>query len=288
MPKGITGSFFLEYLLLPILALLWAVGLVFINQKKRLLSGRQLLVLGLVFGLPMGLAGLFGLIDLAFMPWCYVALQVVALVMGIYYLREMDRLLGLDRRRQPLFVHLLTGVILLLGGYFFSLIFNALSTLHYGLWAATCVLPFYLPLLFARAFETLLLIPNQIRKVWHYPRHAPEVVLDDVDPYRLMILAVQLQKSPGSGEPPVKVKARTPQDLPFGVWFQKFIDDYNYKFPNEPIQTTNDHDVEYGWLFYAVKRSPVRLRRYIDADLSIAANKLTERSLVVAKRVENL
>ena len=288
MLKGITGSIFLEYLLLPLLALLVVLGLVFINQKKRLLSVRQLLVLVLVFGLPLVLAGLFGLNDLAFMPWGYVALQVGALVLGIYYLREIDRLLGDDRRHQPLFTHLLTGLILLLGGYFFSLIFNALSTLHYGLWAATCVLPFYLPLLFARAFETLILIPNQIRKVWHYPRHAAEVVFDEVDPYRLMILTVQLQKSPGSGEQPVKVKARTPQDLPFGVWFQKFIDDYNYKFPNEPIQTTNADDAEYGWLFYAVKLSPVRLRRFIDADLSIAANKLTERSLVVAKRVENL
>jgi hypothetical protein len=179
----------------------------------------------------------------------------------------------------------LTGVILLLGSYLFSLLFNCFSTLHYGLWAATCVLPFYVPLLFVRAFEALVGIPNEIRKIWHYPRHAAEVVLDDVDPYRLMILAVELHKRPGSGEPPVKVKARTPSDLPFGVWFQKFIDDYNYKFPNEPIQTTNASEEEYGWLFYHVKPSLFSLRRYIDTDLSIARNKLTERDLIVAKRV---
>lgn len=286
MPRGIpTIGFFLEYLLLPILALLWAVGLGHINQKKGLLSLRQLLLVVLLFGLPMGLAGLAGLIEMAFMPWYYLGWQAVFLALGVFYVRQLDHLLGEDHRTQALFVHLLTGVILLLGSYLFSLLFNYFSTLQYGLWAATCVLPFYVPLLFVRAFEALVGIPNEIRKIWHYPRHAAEVVLDDVDPYRLMILAVELHKRPGSGEPPVKVKARTPSDLPFGVWFQKFIDDYNYKFPNEPIQTTNASEEEYGWLFYHVKPSLFSLRRYIDTDLSIARNKLTERDLIVAKRV---
>lgn len=290
MPRGIlTLGLFLEYLLLPLLALLLAVGLVFINQKKGLLSVRQLLLIGLLFGLPMVLAGLAGLLGLAFMPWGYLGLQVGSLVLGIFYVRQLDYLLRENRHRQPLFGHLLTGVILLLGGYLFSLLFNrcSLGSLHYGLWAATCVLPFYLPLLFVQAFEALVVIPNEIRKIWRYPRHASEVVLDDVDHYRLMILAVELQKRPGRGEPPVKVKARTPENLPFGVWFQKFIDDYNYKFPNEPIQTANASEEEYGWLFYYVKPSLFSLRRYIDADLSIAGNKLTERCLIVAKRVED-
>ena len=287
MPQGIpTLGFFLEYVLLPLLALLCAVGLVLVNQKKGLLTVRQLLLVVLLFGLPMALAGLAGLIDLAFMPWYYLGWQAGFLALGIFYVRQLDHLLGEDRRTQPLFVHLLTGLILLLGGYLFSLLFNYLSALNYGLWAATCLLPFYVPLLFVWAFEALLGIPNEIRKIWYYPRHAAEVMLEDADPYRLMILAVELQKRPGSGEPPVKVKARTPQDLPFGVWFQKFVDDYNYKFPDAPIQTVNDSEEEYGWLFYYVKPSLFSLRHYIDADLSIAHNKLTQRHLIVAKRVE--
>lgn len=287
MPQGIPAlGFFLEYLLLPILALLCAVGLVLINQKKGLLTVRQLLLVVLLFGLPMALAGLAGLIDLAFVPWYYLCWQAGFLALGIFYVRRLDHLLAEDQRTQPLFVHLLTGFILLLGGYLFSLLFNFFSALNYGLWAATCLLPFYVPLLFVRAFEALLGIPNEIRKIWYYPRHAAEVMLEDADPYRLMILAVELQKRPGSGEPPVKVKARTPQDLPFGVWFQKFVDDYNYKFPDAPIQTANDNEEEYGWLFYYVRPSLFSLRHYIDADLSIAHNKLTERHLIVAKRVE--
>lgn len=288
MLRQLSINFFLEYLLLPILILLVALGLFIVKQKKDLLAIRPLLLLLLVFGLPMMLAGFFGFIDLAFMPWYYLALQAIFLVLGMFYVRELDRLLGPDRREQPIFVHLLTALILLTGDYIFSLIFNLAGTMHYGLWAATCVLPFYVPVLFVRTFEALIAIPNKIEKVWYYPRHAAEVILDNADHYRLMILAVELYKNAGSSEPPIRVKARTPQDLPFGMWFQKFIDDYNYKFPHEPIQTANEEEVEYGWLFYYLKPSPFKLRRYIDTDLSIEDNNLTEHCLIVAKRVSTL
>ncbi|OUJ74796.1 TssN family type VI secretion system protein [Hymenobacter crusticola] len=286
MPKTLPDHFFLHYLLLPILALVVLVALVAINQKKGLLSGRQVVVMVLVFALPMALAGLFGLIYLWFIPWYYVLMQAIFFGIGVLYLRQLDKVLGEDRRTELPFTYLLTSLILLLGGYCFSLIFNLFSSLPYGLWAATCVLPFVVPLLFFQTFEALVAIPNEIRKVWHYPRPAPEVVLDDIDHFHLMILEVELRKRPGITEAPVKVKARAAQELPFGVWFQKFIDDYNYKFPHDPILTTTADATEYGWLFYYVRASPFRLRRYIDADLSIAHNYLNERCLIVAKRVE--
>jgi hypothetical protein len=99
MPRGIpTIGFFLEYLLLPILALLWAVGLGLINQKKDLLSLRQLLLVVLLFGLPMGLAGLAGLIEMAFMPWYYLGWQAAFLALGVFYVRQLDHLLGAHGR----------------------------------------------------------------------------------------------------------------------------------------------------------------------------------------------
>ncbi len=286
MSHAVIVSFFLRYLLLPLLALALAVVVVLVNNHKNLLSTRQLVMLLPLFVLPMALMGLFGFNDLWFMPLYYVLVQVLALGGGAYYARHLDFALGEDLRREPGFVVLLTGSILLLGSCLFQLLFNALSELAYGSWAMSCLLPFGLPLLFGRAYEALVAIPNEIRKVWHYPRNAPEIQLD-VDYYRLMILAVELRKQPGAAEPTIQVKARTTQDLPFGVWFQKFIDDYNYKFPQSPIQT-DDASEPYGWLFYAVRPSFFRMRRYIDADLSIALNRLDENCVIVAKRVEEV
>ncbi|ARK12339.1 TssN family type VI secretion system protein [Fibrella sp. ES10-3-2-2] len=284
---GSPVQFFLTYLLIPIATLVMATILAAINQKKALLSGRKLLISVAQFTLPMALAGLFGMIDLWFMPLYYLLMAVVFLVEGMLYVRQLRSLMGDEHRTEPLFVSLLTILILLMGGYAFGWVFNYFSTLKYGFWAATCVIPFAVPLVFARTYDALLAIPNEVHKVWYYPRQAREIEFEGVDYYRLMILEVELRKDPANlTEGPVKVKARATQELSFGLWFQKFIDDYNYKFPNDPIITETPDKVTYGWLFYYVRPSLFSLRRYIDFDVSVAKNRLNERHTIQAKRVE--
>ena len=280
-------QFFLTYLLLPIVTVVVAISLAAINQKKALLSGRKLLVTVVQFTLPMALGGLFGLIDLEFMPFFYLLMALVYLAEGVLYVRQLVVLMGDEQRTEPLFVALLTLLMLTVGGYSFGWVFNYFSTLKYGFWAATCILPFTIPLAFARTYEALLAIPNEVHKVWYYPRQAKEIEFEGVDYYRLMILEVELRKDPARpAERPVKVKARATQDLSFGLWFQKFIDDYNYKFPNEPIVTETPDQVPYGWLFYYVRPSVFSLRRYIDYEASVSKNRLNERHTIQAKRVE--
>ncbi|RYF72581.1 MAG: hypothetical protein EOO39_11910 [Cytophagaceae bacterium] len=280
-------QFFLTYLLVPIVTLVLATSLAAINQRKSLLSGRKLLISVAQFTLPMALAGLFGMIDLWFMPYYYLLMAVVFLIEGMLYVRQLVRLMGDEQRTEPLFVALLTLLILLIGGYSFGWVFNYFSTLKYGFWAATCLFPFAIPLVFARTYDALVAIPNEVHKVWYYPRQAKEIEFEGVDYYRLMILEVELRKDPANtAEGPVKVKARATQDLSFGLWFQKFIDDYNYKFPNDPIVTESPDQAAYGWLFYYVRPSIFSLRRYIDFDVSVAQNRLSERHIIQAKRVE--
>lgn len=281
-------QFFLTYLLVPLMAVVLTTVLAAINQKKALLSGRKLLISVAQFTLPMALAGLFGMIDLWFMPLYYLLMALVFLVEGMLYVRQLVRLMGDEQRTEPLFVLLLTILILVIGGYSFGWVFNYFSTLKYGFWAATCIVPFSIPLVFSRTYEALLAIPNEVHKVWYYPRQAKEIEFEGVDYYRLMILEVELRKDPARpAEGPVKVKARATQDLSFGLWFQKFIDDYNYKFPNDPIVTETPDQATYGWLFYYVRPSFFSLRRYIDFDISVAQNRLTERHTIQAKRVES-
>lgn len=283
MFSQLSADFFFRYLLIPLLALIWAVGLFVLNQRRGMVFSIRSLLLLLLFTLPIALAGFFGLLDLWFMPYCYIGLAAAFLALGILYLHALNRALGYEWQEQFWLVHLLTQLILLLGTYFFSLLFDACGSLqlHYGLWAATCVLSFYVPLFFTQTFEALAAIPDQVRQLWHYPTNAVEVV-NDADPFQLMIAAIELYKSP-QALTPVRVKARLPQDMVFGQWFQKFVDDYNYTFAAEPIETTATPG--YGWLFYAVWVSPFRRRRYIDASRSVAENRLTERCLIVAKWV---
>lgn len=287
------SPFIIKYILLLLTTVAMAVAAGWINRRQELMSDRRLLLTVLVSGLVLTLFGFFGFVGLQFIPVYYILVQILCLLLGVLFLRRMLTDMGPAFATKPTFMVLMTGSILGLGAVLFTPLFNFLSSFRYGvlpydLWAATSLLPFVLPVLFAYAFGALVAVPNEIYKLWYYPRHAEEVDLEGIDYYRLTLLEIQVHKNPGRKEPPIKVKARTAGDVMFGTWFQKFIDDYNHKFPNDPIQTFDDTAHEYGWLFYSVKPSLFRLRHYIDFEQTITQNDLRENYLIVAKRVEEI
>jgi hypothetical protein len=83
------------------------------------------------------------------------------------------------------------------------------------------------------------------------------------------------------------VKAKAPRNMNFGLWFQKFIDDYNLKFPDSQIQYTFGRNEKYKWIFY-IKPSFFKQRQFIDPDLDIEQNKITEKYAIHAKRVSEV
>ncbi|QMW02998.1 TssN family type VI secretion system protein [Spirosoma foliorum] len=289
----VVSPFLISYILIVLLTAGLCITTIWLNRKYELMTNKRLILIALISSFVLGIAGLFGLNGLQFIPVYYIVVQVFSLLCGIFFLNRMINDMGPAFSTKPAFVVLLTGSIAGLGIILFTPAFNYLSSLRYGLlqydlWASTSLLPFLLPVLFAYTFNALVNVPNEIYKLWYYPRHAEEVAMEGVDYYRLMLLEVQIYKDPNRKDPPIKVKARTSGDVPFGMWFQKFVDDYNHKFPNDPIQTFDDTAHEYGWLFYSLKPSLFRLRSYIDFEQTIAQNNLRENYLIVAKRVEEI
>ena len=289
----IITPFLLSYILTFFFALGFIIGAFWLNNKEELMSARRLSVISIIGAIMLALAGGFGLIGLQFIPVYYIVIQIFSLVCGILFLNRIIVDMGPAFASKPAFNVLLTFGIAGFGILLFTPFFNYLSSLRYGLrdydfWASTSLLPFLLPTLFAYTFDALVNVPNEIYKLWYYPRHAEEIVMEGADYYRLMLLEVQIQKNPNRKDPPIKVKARTTGDVTFGIWFQKFVDDYNYKFPNDPIETFDDTAHEYGWLFYSLKPSLFRLRHYIDFEQTITQNDLQENYLIVAKRVEEI
>ena len=75
---------------------------------------------------------------------------------------------------------------------------------------------------------------------------------------------------------------KAPDEMQFGTWFHRMIDDYNLKSPQAPI---DDYAAkEGGWIFY---RKPTLLspRHYIDFNLTVKDNRIRSRDVIVAKRV---
>lgn len=285
------SPFFINYILLLLTAFGMAGIAVWINRQHTLMPVRRLISIILIGALCLTIPGLFGLIGLQFIPAGYLLVQLLSLLLGIVFLHRMLTDMGPAFIQKSTFVLLLTGSTVCLGAVLFTPVFNYLSSVRYGvlpydLWASTSLLPSVLPVIFAYTFNALVTVPNEIYKLWRYPRYADDIDMDSTDYYHSMILEIQVHKNPNRNDPPIKVKARTEKHVAFGIWFQKFIDDYNLKFPNDPIQIFDDTAHEYRWLFYSLKPSLFRLRNYIDFEQTIAQNNLNEKHLIIARRVE--
>lgn len=278
-------SFFIRYLLFPVIVIISTTVMTILNKKNKLLNNKKLIVIMLLTGIVLGLPGLLGFLDLQFMPWGYLGCSFYYLVVGTIFVWQAgvhyeEMLL---QKRGFFFVCCL--ITCLLGIFLFKLGFDWLNNLGYGIWASSSVLVFLLPIIFWWTYIAFLNIPMEIYKVWQYPLVPEDISMEHLDFNKLLVLEVNIYKYTTDDEP-LKVKAKAPRNMNFGLWFQKFIDDYNLKFPDSKIEYLNNQE-RYKWIFY-VKPSFFKERQFIDPDLDIEQNQITERFPIFAKRVSEI
>lgn len=276
-------SIFLRYLLFPIVVVVATAIMTIINKKNAVLNNRRLIITILLTGLALGLPGLFGFLNLQFMPWGYLFCELYFIAIGIIYVWLAGKYYEPMLLQKKGFFFICSLIASLLGIFLFKLGFDWLNDLQYGLWASTSVFVFLLPLIFWWAYISYLNIPLEIFKTWQYPLHPEDIGMEHLDFNRLLVLEINLYKNIEDREPLI-VKAKAPQNMNFGLWFQKFIDDYNLKFPNSTVQYKQSNQESYKWIFY-IKPSFFRQRHFIDPDLDIEQNHITEHYTIFAKRV---
>lgn len=278
----ITTKLLTSYLLMPLLGILFGFLVVIISKKNKLLSSKKLIFYILLSAVILAVPALLGFINYWFMPYLYIILQVVYLLLGIYNMQLVKNIFP-KLAEKPFYVNFsFTFVITFIGAAFFSLVFNLLNELQYGLWASTCLLTFMFPPLFYETYKKYMDIPVEIYKIWKYSDRVDLSSFELMNYDKLMVIEIEVFKNVND-KIPTKIKAKTPDNMAFGIWFQKFLHDYNQKFPSTPIQI-NDEEREYGWIFY-YKRSFFHFRKYIDYDRTVAENNIKEKFVIVAKRV---
>ncbi|MEO3405621.1 TssN family type VI secretion system protein [Mucilaginibacter sp. CAU 1740] len=279
-------SFFIRYLLFPIIFVAATAVMSIINKKNQVLNNKKLIVIILLTGIVLGIPGLLGFLDLQFMPWGYIICQIYYVSAGILFVWLAGRHYETELLGKKIFFFICCLISCLLGIFLFKLGFDWLNNLKYGIWASTSVLVFLLPLIFWWTYIAFLSIPLEIYKVWQYPVYPADISMEHLDFNRLLVLEVNLYKNTDDVEP-LKVKAKAPRNMNFGLWFQKFIDDYNLKFPDSPIEYLQDGGGSYRWIFY-MKPSFFKRRNFIDPELDIEQNHITETYTIFAKRVSEV
>lgn len=277
-------TIFLQYLIMPVLAIISGWVMMVLSKKNKLLSNLKLIFFVLLSSLILAIPGFFGLSEDTFAPWLYLIAQGFYLVMGIIFVQAYEHFIGKDVQQYHILLQICVMLVMtLLGAYVFALLYNLLHDDNLGYIGATSLLIFYIPVIFYWTYLAFISIPFEIYKVWEYPHNTAEINFDGMDFDRLLVLDLEFSKQPDANER-LRVKAKAPPDITLGNWFRKFIDDYNYKFPASTIEYIRQDGSMHSWVFYC-KKSFFHRKRLLDPELTITENKIRENIKITSKRV---
>lgn len=269
-------------LLIPLITLLLGIIVIFIAKKNQLLSDKKAVFYVLLSSVIFSVFGVLGYLQVDFMPYAYIGLQVLYLIFGYFnyqliafYIKPLkDSLFW--KKSLVLFIQLL------ISGAIFSFIFNLVNDFKYGIWASSCLLSLFVAPLFEQTFQSYLRIPIEIYKMKVYEPNNKGIPVVPIDTEELLVYEIEVYRNANDTKP-IRLKAKSTKGMIFGDWFELILSDYNQRKFSTPIEYY-DVDDPYGWVFY-VKPSFFLPQKYVDPDLSFQGNKLSEKHLIIAKRV---
>ena len=269
-------------LLIPLITLLLGIIVIFIAKKNQLLSDKKAVFYVLLSSVIFSIFGVLGYLQVDFMPYAYIGLQVLYLIFGYFnyqliafYIKPLKDSLFWKKS-------LVFFIQLLISGAIFSFIFNLVNDFKYGIWASSCLLSLFVAPLFEQTFQSYLRIPIEIYKMKVYEPNNKGIPVVPIDTEELLVYEIEVYRNANDSKP-IRLKAKSTKGMIFGDWFELILSDYNQRKFSTPIEYY-DVDDPYGWVFY-VKPSFFLPQKYVDPDLSFQGNKLSEKHLIIAKRV---
>lgn len=278
-------SIFVSYLLLPIISFFLGLAVVILKKRNTLINNKNLITLCLLYSLLIALPGIFSLSDESFPKIYYNVMQVIYFLLGFVYIKKITAILKNEKEYiVKAMIILTTLLILCIGSYIFSIVFNYFGKMNYGLIASTCTYTLFIPVFITWSYKSSLQIPSPILKIWKYDPSKKEINYSSDTTEEIIILEIELSKNI-SDEELVKVKAKAPLNYKFGDWFQLFIDDHNTKYSESPINYFDLDNKLDDWIFYT-KQSLLKNKKIIDFEKTIEENNLKNDSpTIVCKRV---
>jgi hypothetical protein len=276
-------TLFTTYLIFPIIGLLIIGIAAFVAKKNDLLKNKRLTVYMILSVLTLIVPALLGLLSYSFMPFGYIVLLGVYILAGWYN----DLLLTWVFNRENLKYRAkitFTLFQLVIAMALFVVVFNLCNDLKYGLWAATAMLAYVLPTLLLQSYRIFIRIPVPIYKVWTYEGATDFSASEEIDHTKLKVVSVELFKQEEDAQS-TRINVKVPDEIQVGQWIKMLFDDYNKQSAHSPIDV--DGEDSSGWIFY-VKSWALAPRRYLDPDLTVKANRIREKHLIVAKRVKTI
>jgi hypothetical protein len=174
--------------------------------------------------------------------------------------------------------------IWLFGGVGFMLVqylFTKGDFLYYPM--LTCFLAFALPTFVYKTFEKMMAIPAKVHKWWQYPAYHEQPEVNEDDMRDLIVIGFELEKNSRDNDR-TYFRARTPIKMDLGDLFYHFVNDYNDRYPNTPIDVLDQNGQPYGWVFH-LKSKWLGIARTLDPEKPVFMNGMQENSVIICNRI---
>ena len=270
-----------------VLAIIFLISIItffILSNKEGQLRTMKAGLFFLLFTIVITAVGFLGLVPgVADSIFYFFLMQGIFLLLGylLCFLLKKNFFgeLGYEKLCKILFI-VATAALGMIG---FTLLFNHFQPVDIAPYYSLSIVTFVLPQFVVISFDAYTNIPQEIYKVWYFPDEEKEIDFDKIDTTKIYMLEMEFSKSINDTRL-VNSKAKAPLGMIFGDWFMSFIQNYNHKFDMEPIQYLDSSNMPHGWIFY-VKPSFFGTPKYIDPDMTITENKISEKKVIIAKRV---
>lgn len=277
--------FFLKYLLAPFLILI--ITLIMSQFSNIKIKTKAAIIFILCFSLIAALPCLFAFFNNEFIWFGLLFSVIYYLILGValvYFMNSaLFQKLGIQNSAPAkIFLFLIVAI---LSSWIYYLVFNYIAISSYAHISMLNILWLFAPIFFLESKKKYLEIPEPFYEYWRVGKERKDIEYwDNIDKFRLMQVTIHIRKKTDS-EFFSKFDVKIAQDVNLGNWFDKFIEDQNYRFPNDAIESSaeNEHT---GWTFYTAKyfTFPLFIRN-LSPHQTISQSKLKNKQTIFAKRV---
>ena len=280
-------TFFLKYLLAPILVAISLVIMKSMSKAKSALKMKRLIVFILVLSIILAVPSLLGLLKYEFVWGGLVVSTMIYFLIGyslnLFSKTKLFKSIGFnDNKWFILFGYFISSII---GSWLYYLAFTWLSNLNYGAWAMCNTLWLFIPVLYVFSEEKFVKIPTAFYELWVVEKNdLDEEYWNNIDTFRLMQVNLKVKRKLSSKRY-ASFSVKMPEDVSIGRWFNRFIEDQNIRFPNNAIEQDSEEG-SYGWIFYTNKWLPFPLFiRMLEFNENVVKNKIKNKMTIYARRV---
>ena len=129
-------------------------------------------------------------------------------------------------------------------------------------------------------------IPYKLYKAWYYPLNQPEPDTDLIDLSQILVIQFEFPKVSGDTRY-TNFTAKAPVNMSLGQLFFVFVNEYNYRNKDKPLQYLDDFGSPHGWVFHR-KVSWWKKKNFFDPDLTFRENFVLNNDVIVATRTHTV